>query len=83
MLYDDHQRLLYEAGGDISKAKFFNNVIGDPILDIPLENVKCIVGIMCKITTELTGVHTWFASFTGHLQSAMVVAGRCLYGARP
>lgn len=37
---DDHQRFL-EAGGDIKKAKEFNNCILEPLFDIPLSQVWC------------------------------------------
>lgn len=39
-LWSDNRRF-QEAGGNITKAKLFNNVIGEPILDIPLDNVRC------------------------------------------
>ena len=38
-LADDHARFLQE-GGNIKKAKFFNNVISKPFLDIPIDQVN-------------------------------------------
>ena len=38
-LKSDHSRFLAEGGGDIRKAKLFNNVIEDYFFDVPLENV--------------------------------------------
>lgn len=43
LLHDDHQRFLSEVGGDLSKAKHYNNVIGEPILEIPLDNVGLLL----------------------------------------
>ncbi len=39
-LRDDHTRFLSQGQGDIKMAKFYHNVIGDAIFDIPLENVR-------------------------------------------
>jgi len=38
-LQRDHSNFMAN-GGDISKAKLFNNVIGSAMLDIPLDKVK-------------------------------------------
>ena len=38
-LKSDHSKFLSDGGGDIRKAKFFNNVIEEYFFDIPLENV--------------------------------------------
>lgn len=39
-LKKDHQDFLEKGGGNLKNAKLHNNVIGDIIFDIPLENVK-------------------------------------------
>ena len=39
-LRQDHQRFIQEGKGNIRKAKLFNNSIGEPLIDIPLEKVK-------------------------------------------
>lgn len=41
MLESDYQGFL-AAGGDLKKAKFHNNVSGEHLLDIPIENVRKI-----------------------------------------
>ncbi len=38
-LQDDHQKFLEEGGGDLKKAKFYNNVITDHFFDIPIDSV--------------------------------------------
>ncbi len=38
-LKKDYKRFLSEGGGDLQKAKFFNNVIRDILLGIPLTQV--------------------------------------------
>lgn len=37
MLHEDYGRLVVEVRGDINKAKFYSNVIREPIQDIPLK----------------------------------------------
>ena len=39
MMSEDYNKLQVESGGDISKAKEYNNVIMPYILDIPLDMV--------------------------------------------
>ena len=39
-LQSDHKKFISIAGGNLKKAKEFNNVIGDYFFDIPLENVR-------------------------------------------
>ena len=39
-LKEDYANLLRHSGGDISRAKFHNNVIFPVILDIPLDQVN-------------------------------------------
>jgi hypothetical protein len=35
----DHRRFL-DAGGNVKRAKYYNNVIGEYFFDIPLEQVQ-------------------------------------------
>ena len=38
-LASDHASFLENGGGDLKKAKQYNNTIGETLLDIPLDNV--------------------------------------------
>ena len=42
-LRSDHASFLESGGGDLRKAKEYNNAIGEPLFDIPLDNVHCII----------------------------------------
>ena len=39
-LKDDYPRFTSLSHGDLKAAKFYNNVIGETIFDIPLDNVR-------------------------------------------
>jgi len=39
----DHARFTSQGHGKLSQAKNYNNVIGETILDIPLDNVRNIL----------------------------------------
>ena len=41
-LHQDHRRFTQQGDGDTNKAKLYNNVIMEPLLEIPLSNVRSI-----------------------------------------
>lgn len=41
-LQQDHQRFMEEGGGNLKKAKLFNNVISKHFFDIPIDSVCTI-----------------------------------------
>ena len=47
----DHTRFC-TAGGDLSKAKFYNNVIGTNIFDVEVDQVKINVEILLNLIME-------------------------------
>ena len=53
------------AGGDLKVAKLHNNVIGECILDIPLDNVKKLIIYAQSLILCILGLHTWLAYFLG------------------
>ena len=79
-LRDDHQRFR-DSGGNLRHAKLFNNSIGQPIFDIPLEKVKTDSNIIhtctCKCTYT-TGLHTWTPYKPRDFQQAIQPARECL-----
>ena len=42
-LNDDHSKFLQEGGGDLEKAKQYNNAIGTPFFSIPVDQVSCSI----------------------------------------
>lgn len=45
-LRDDHQRFLVNGGGDIKKAKFYNNAITKYFFDIPINSVCTLYKVL-------------------------------------
>ena len=74
-LKSGHKEFLSAGGGDIRKAKLFNNVI-----DYFFEKVTTCstTYISRKLLIHLLGVHPWFTPLIGHLQSSLGFVGRCL-----
>ena len=68
-----------EVTSDGRRTKGYNNVIGEYIFDIPLENVwLSITFYICIISMLNVGLHTWTPSLPWHLQSSVVTSCGCL-----
>lgn len=66
-LRSDHQRFLLEGGGNLKKAKFYNNAITEHFFNIPIDSV-------CTVSTHWhnvwfnslkIGLPTWSAHYPG------------------
>ena len=67
ILESDYSKFV-STGSDLRRAKECNNVIGEYIFDIPLENVwLSITFYICIISMLNVGLHTWTPSLPWHL----------------
>ena len=49
-LNQSHKNFLSDGGGDIKKAKFFENVIDEPLFNVPINQVSTQHALYCKQT---------------------------------
>jgi len=76
----DHQRFL-DAGGNLKKAKEFNNAIAEPFFSIPLQNVRgsYLCGTNCfTIPTIFIGLHSWPSPISWYFQPPVHPARRSM-----
>ncbi len=81
-LKHDHARFLSEAHGDLKQAKNYNNVIGDIMFEIPIDQVRLINKLKIQLRLQalsfLIGLHTWPPPFIRNFQPAMDTSRGCM-----